>query len=181
MVVGFGMSGAGMWLGHGITDNWGFSQFAAMQACRGVGTMMAMIATTQLTMSTLPQAMIKDASGLVNLARNVGGALSLALLSSTLSTQTAIHMGDLSIRVNQADQQAQGMLHGLTARMGAMGVADPSGAAFKAFHFMMSKQAQVLAFGDAFSLIAIFAFTAAAVAVLAKPRKAAGAPLMESH
>jgi DHA2 family multidrug resistance protein len=54
MCIGFMLAGFGMYMAHGVTKDWGFWQFAGVQACRGVGVMIAMIATQQVTMSTLP-------------------------------------------------------------------------------------------------------------------------------
>ena len=79
MVGGFGAVAWGMWLGHGVTAEWGFWEFAGLQAFRGVGVMVAMIASQTVTMSTLEPAMVPNASGLVNLSRNVGGAIGQAL------------------------------------------------------------------------------------------------------
>lgn len=173
MVIGFLMIAYGMWLGHGVTSEWGFWEFAALQAFRGVGVMVAMIATTQLTMSTLEQAMVKDASGLVNLSRNVGGAFGMALLSTTLATQGAAHLQALSARVSLSNVQAQEMLAGLAMRMQQMGATDPEGAAYKAFHFMIQRQASVLAFGDAFALLSLGGIAAAFLALLSAPKKVA--------
>jgi DHA2 family multidrug resistance protein len=173
MVCGFLMIAYGMWLGHGVTADWGFWEFASLQAFRGCGVMIAMIATTQLTMSTLEQQMVKDASGFVNLSRNVGGAIGMAMLSTTLSTQTAVHMGALTSRISIASSQAQDMLSGLTMRFQQMGVTDPEGAAYKAFHAMIQKQASILAFGDAFVMLAVGGAVAAGLALLSAPKKAA--------
>ncbi|MDO9336759.1 MAG: DHA2 family efflux MFS transporter permease subunit [Caulobacter sp.] len=171
MVVGFSMVAWGMWLGHDITGDWGFWEFASLQAFRGCGVMIAMIATSQLTMSTLPPHMIKDASGLMNLSRNTAGAIVLAFLSTTLTTQTANHMNALSSKVSIASVDAQAMIAGLTQRMAAMGVADPDGAARKAFQYMLNKQASILAFGDGFTILAIAGGLAACLALLARPAK----------
>ncbi|MFZ5668151.1 MAG: DHA2 family efflux MFS transporter permease subunit [Pseudomonadota bacterium] len=171
IVVGYLMVAWGMWLGHAITAEWGFWEFAGVQALRGVGVMVAMIASTQMTMSTLPLELIKDASGLLNLARNTAGAIGIAVLSSNLTTQGAVHFSELAARMPVTDPQAQAMLAGLTARFQALGVADPDGAAHKALDYMLRMQAQVLSFGDAFAFMAAGALAAAALALLSKPGK----------
>jgi DHA2 family multidrug resistance protein len=182
MVVGFSMIAWGMWLGHDINGEWGFAEFAVLQAFRGCGIMIAMIATTQLTMSTLPQAMIKDASGMINLSRNTAGAISMAYLSTTLTTQTAVHMNSLAGRVTIASVEAQQMIAGLTARMAQLGVSDPDGAARKAFQYFLHQQASILAFGDGFQVLAMAGALAAALALFAKPVPAPpDAPLSEAH
>ena len=171
MVIGFSMVAWGMWLGHDINGEWGFWEFAALQAFRGCGVMIAMIATSQLTMSTLPPAMIKDASGIMNLSRNTAGAIAMAFLSTTLTTQTAVHMNALASRVTIASVEAQAMIAGLTQMMAARGVSDPDGAARKAFAYMLNKDATILAFGDGFTVLAIAGALAAALALFARPAR----------
>lgn len=184
MIVGFGMVGYGMWLGHEITGEWGFWEFAWLQAFRGCGVMIAMIATSQLTMSTLPPEMIKDASGLVNLSRNTAGAFAMAFLSTTLTTRTAEHMNSLSANITLASAQGQAMIAGLTERFASMGVSDPAGAARKAFAFMINRDASILAFADGFQVLAMAAFIAGSMAIFTAPKKPDAAALQaasEAH
>ena len=180
MCVGFLLAGFGMYMAHGVTKDWGFWEFAGVQACRGVGVMIAMIATQQITMSTLPPHMVKNASGLVNLARNTGGAIGLALLATSITQQTALYYDDMTSKVTQGSAAA-GMIAGLTERMMQLGVADPAGAARKAVGGMMQQQATVLAFGDSFTLLAIGCFIAAAVSLLATPAKNAPPAAADVH
>lgn len=180
MFIGFLLAGFGMYMAHGVTKDWGFWEFASVQACRGVGVMIAMIATQQITMSTLPPHMVKNASGLVNLARNTGGAIGLAMLATAITQQTALYYDDLTSKVTQGGAAA-GMMAGLTERMAQLGVADPGGAARKAIGGMLQQQATVLAFGDSFTLLAIGCFIAAGVSLLATPVKNAPPPPSEAH
>ncbi|HRD47333.1 MAG TPA: DHA2 family efflux MFS transporter permease subunit [Caulobacter sp.] len=171
--IGYSMVAWGMWLGNQVTDQWGFVEFTAVQAFRGVGVMVAMIASTQMTMSTLPVHLIKDASGLLNLSRNTAGAVGMAIIASSLTTQTAVHMTEIASRLDRSSLEGQAMLAGLTARFAQLGVPDPDGAAYKAMKYMISEKAQVLAFGDAFAFMAVCAAIAAALSLLAKPGKVA--------
>ena len=169
MFLGLLLTAAGIWTGHGITKNWGFSEFALLQASRAFGVMVTMIGSQMLVMSTLPPELVKSASGIVNLARNTGGAVGLAILSTTLTQQTAVHLNELSARVSLSSAQAQGMMIGLSQRMGAMGVSNPLGAARKAFGALIGQDARVLAFGDGFALMTVGCLFGAAIALLAKP------------
>jgi len=180
MCIGFALAGFGMYMAHGVTKDWGFWEFAGVQACRGVGVMIAMIATQQVTMSTLPPHMVKNASGLVNLARNTGGAVGLALLATSISQQTALYYDDMTSKVTQGGPTAS-MMAGLTQRMMQLGVADPAGAARKAIGGMIEQQATVMAFGDSFTLLAIGCFLAAFVSLLASPAKNAPPPPSDAH
>ena len=180
MFVGFMMAAWGMWDAHAVTNEWGFWEFAGVQAMRGSGVMIAMIASQQVTMSTLPPHMVKNASGLVNLFRNVGGAFGLAFLNTSLTTNTAAHMGELTSRISQTNTQVADMLTGISDRMG--GSINPEGAAMKAFYGMLNLQATTLAFGDAFAILAIGCALAAFVTLFARPVKAnSAAPPPDAH
>lgn len=181
MFTGFMLCAWGMWEAHAVTPDWGFWQFASVQAVRGVGVMLAMIASQQVTMSTLPPQMVKNASGLVNLSRNVGGAFGLAILNTSLTQNTAAHMGEMTQAIPQTDVRMQEMIAGLTERFANS--IDPQGSAMNAVWGMLQRQATTLAFGDAFALLAIACAFAAFVTLLSKPVKpgAAGAAAAEVH
>jgi DHA2 family multidrug resistance protein len=74
MVLGLSLASLGIWSGHGITKDWGFWNFAGLQALRAFGTMIAMIGGQMTAMSTLEPQLAKSASSILNLARNTGGA-----------------------------------------------------------------------------------------------------------
>lgn len=180
MFVGFMLCAWGMWDAHAVTSEWGFWQFAGVQALRGVGVMLAMIASQQVTMATLPPHMVKNASGLVNLARNVGGAFGLAILNTSLTTQTAVHMGELTEGIPQGSQAISNMILGLTQRFADS--VDPQASAMKAIWGMLQLQATTLAFGDAFALLAVACAVAAFVTLFSQPVRAqAGAPPSDAH
>ncbi|MET4684139.1 DHA2 family efflux MFS transporter permease subunit [Brevundimonas faecalis] len=169
MFVGFMLCAWGMWDAHAVTTEWGFWEFAGVQAMRGVGVMIAMIASQQVTMATLPPHMVKNASGLVNLSRNVGGAFGLAVLNTSLTQNTALHMAELTSAIDQTDAAVKGMIAGMAQRFS--GSIDPHASAMKAVYGMLQRQATTLAFGDAFALLAIACACAAFVTLMASPAK----------
>ena len=180
MCGGFVMASWGMWNAHAVTTEWGFWEFAGIQALRGSGVMLAMLAAQQITMSTMPPHMVNNASGLVNLFRNVGGAFGLAFLNTSLTSNTAVHMGELSSRISINDTGMQAMLAGISARM--TGSIDPDGAAMKAVYGMLNRQATTLAFGDAFTMLAIGCAIGACVTLVAQPVKPGSvAPVTDAH
>jgi DHA2 family multidrug resistance protein len=180
MFGGFMLCAWGMWDAHNVTSEWGFWEFTGVQAMRGVGAMIAMIASQQVTMSTLPQNRVKNASGLVNLARNVGGAFGLALLNTSLTQNTALHMSELTQAIPVTDQGMAGMLAGMQERFADS--IDPAGAAMQSVHGLLLRQATTLAFGDAFALLAISCAIAAVVTLMSQPVKAVpGGPSMDAH
>src|SRR3546814_16594166 len=79
MFCGFSVAAWAIGLGARVTDQWGFSEFMVLQIARGLGTMIAMIASQQMTISPLPVGLMKDASGLINLISKVAGATGTAI------------------------------------------------------------------------------------------------------
>jgi DHA2 family multidrug resistance protein len=177
---GMAMASLGLWDAHALTSEWGFHEFALVQLLRSVGTMVAMVASQQLTMGTLAPQYVKNGSGLLNLKRNVGGAFGLALLSSIVGEGSRGRMTEMTARMSQADPQAQAMLNNLIQRMTEMGVADPEGAARKAFWFMVERQALTIEFGRAFAVLAVLTIVTGLIGLLAQPIRPANSP-MEAH
>ena len=171
IVAGFSLVAFAVDLGAHITDNWGFAQFAVLQGLRSVGVMIALIATQQITVSTLRPDQMKDASAVVNLARNVGGAAGMALLSTILIVQQRVHLTDLAARMNISNPQTQGLVTGLTQMMTDAGRPHPDMTAMKMMGLMLQRQAAVQAFGDAFFWLAAGAALAAALALFASTPK----------
>ena len=180
MFTGFMMAAWGMWDARYVTGDWGFWEFAGVQAMRGAGVMIAMIASQQVTMTTLPPHMVKNASGLVNLSRNVGGAMGLALLNTSLTENSARHMVELTSAVDQTNTQMRQMIDAMAQRFADS--VDPHASALKAVYGMFQKEATTLAFGDAFALLAVACAFAAFVTLLSRPAKPGGAqPPSEVH
>jgi MFS transporter, DHA2 family, multidrug resistance protein len=169
MIGGFALAAWAIQLGVRVTDEWGFWEFFWLQVLRGIGVMCAMIASQQLSISTLPVTQMKDASGLINLTRNVAGAIGLAMLTTILSHQNAVHYMDLASAANMANPTSSELMDGLNAMMSSGGMADPEGTARKAMSLMLHRKAAVLSFGDAFAVLALGCWAAVGLAFFARP------------
>lgn len=169
LVVGLLITAWSMGQGVRITDDWGFSEFLALQVSRGLGAMLSMIAASQMSVATMAPHMMKDASGLLNLIRNVGGAMGMALVSTVLGLSAARHYGDLSARLSVGNTSSQDFLQGLTTAMAERGAPDPEAAARWSVSGMLHGKAMVLAYGDAFAVMTIALLIAAALALFAAP------------
>lgn len=95
--VGMLMAGFGVWLNSHLSINSDYDFMFWPQIYRGIGLMICLIVVSHLAMSTLPLSKVADASGIYNVMRNIGGAVGLALINSSLDWLTAIH----TIQVNQ--------------------------------------------------------------------------------
>ena len=64
--------------------------------------MFCMVPVSMLALGTLPPERVKNASGLFNLTRNLGGAFGLAILTTILNKRWDLHIERLHEAVNWA-------------------------------------------------------------------------------
>src|SRR6201999_741642 len=68
-----------------ITRDYDFYELLLPQILRGIGLMCVMVPTNNIALGTLAPERLKNASGLFNLMRNLGGAIGLALINEVLN------------------------------------------------------------------------------------------------
>lgn len=149
-----------------ITRDYDFYELLVPQILRGIGMMCAMIPTNNISLGTLPPDRVKNASGLFNLTRNLGGAVGLAIINEVLNDRTDLHISRLQDRVNWGNATATETLNMLTQRLQGMG--DASLMALKELSMIVHRQAVVMGYGDAFFLLTLFYFGLSLFVVLLK-------------
>ncbi len=138
-----------------ITKDWAFNQLFIPQAIRGSALMISMLPVSILALGTLPPERVKNASGLFNLMRNLGGAFGLAVITTVLNKRWDLHLERLRESVtwsrDAAAEQFTAMSHGFAAALGT----DADQAALAGLSGMVRRQALVMAFSDVFLLLAV--------------------------
>ncbi|MBA4271277.1 MAG: MFS transporter, partial [Methylobacterium sp.] len=173
MMIGFGGFGLGTWIASGITADWDFYELLAPQILRGVSLMLCMVPINNLALGTLPPAQLKNASGLYNLTRNLGGAVGLALINTMLNTRTDLHIARLHERVAAGRQVAEEAIAQTMQRFLDYGDAAEQ-MALALINQRAHKQALIMAFGDVFlGLTCIFVALVALALFMRKPPAAA--------
>ena len=137
-----------------ITKDYDFYELLIPQILRGVGIMMAMVPTNTIALGTLAPERVKNASGLFNLTRNLGGAVGLAVINQVLNERTDLHISRLHDHVNWGNATAVETLNMLTQRMQGMG--DAALMAMKQLSQIVHRQAVVMGYGDAFFMLTVF-------------------------
>jgi MFS transporter, DHA2 family, multidrug resistance protein len=169
-LVTFGVSV--WWLGH-LTNQSAFWEMLAPQALRGASMMFLFLPVNQLALGTLPPAALKNASGLYNLMRNLGGAVGLAMIGTISTTRTAVHSLHLHEQVTWARPGAEKFVHGMTQAMVPVKGADAKLAAMRHVAMMVNREAMTLAYNDVLLLMALCFFLAVPLCfLLAKPKMA---------
>lgn len=155
IAFGFSMLAISNYMLIGLTWEWDYWQFFLPQAIRGFGLMFCIVPINGLALGTLPQEQLKNASGLYNLMRNLGGAVGLALINTVLITRTDLHKSNLRESVEAgrpAVEQAMGGLGQMIS--GTLGAAGDL-AAMKTIHSLMMREATVMAFADCFFILSV--------------------------
>ncbi len=78
------------------TRNSGFDDLFWPQVVRGVSVALCILPVTRFALGLLPLDRVGDASGLYNLARNLGGAIGIALIDTVIFTRSAEHAARLT-------------------------------------------------------------------------------------
>jgi DHA2 family multidrug resistance protein len=169
LIGGFLCFAAGTYWMTYLTRDWDFWELFWPQIFRGVGLMFAMIPINNIALGTLPSDRIKNASGLFNLTRNLGGAVGLAALTTVLNDRTDLHLVRLHERFTSAHQPAVEWLGNLTARYASYG-SDAALMALKQVNLITHRQGLVMAFADVFLLLTwLFIALAFLALVLRRP------------
>jgi len=144
------------------------------QILRGFGLMLAIVPITNVALGTLPAETLKNASGLFNLTRNLGGAVGLAILNTALNDRIDLHLARLHESVNWARGPAVETLNNLTHRFAG---SDAQLMALKQMMGLARRQASVMSFADVFLILTVlFALLAVAGVTMKRPAPvAAGA------
>src|SRR5256885_462753 len=111
----------GSWQMTWVTRDYDFYELLVPQILRGIGMMFAMVPTNTIALGTLPPDRVKNASGLFNLTRNLGGALGLAIINQVLNERTDLHIARLQERVTLSHATATETLNTFAQRLQGMG------------------------------------------------------------
>jgi MFS transporter, DHA2 family, multidrug resistance protein len=174
IVAGLLMTGTSIWWTGQLTKDSAFWELLGPQVFRGFSMMFIMISANQMALGTMPPAALKNAAGLYNLMRNLGGAVGLAVINTVINTRMAVHGQALQAHVTWSRPAVMTMLEGLSARMG---VVDPDGSrlmALKKIAGLVQQQALTLTYNDVFQLMAMAFFVTLPMTLLLRKVPARG-------
>jgi len=171
IAAGLIIFGLGSWQMTWITRDYDFYELLLPQILRGIGMMFAMIPTNNIALGTLAPERVKNASGLFNLTRNLGGAVGLAIINQVLNERTDLHIARLQERVTWGNATATETLNMFTQRLQGMG--DAALMAMKQLSQIVHRQAVVMGYGDAFFMLTLFYFGLSVFVLLLKKPPAA--------
>jgi DHA2 family multidrug resistance protein len=124
----------------------------------------------------LPREKNNAASGLMNLARNIGGSVGISLVTTMLDRRTQVHLNNLSHNLSSSNPAFQSMLKGATQAMRAHGAsaAYATQQAYALIEGTIQRQATMLAYIDDFRLLGISILAMVPLVFLMKKSKPGG-------
>jgi DHA2 family multidrug resistance protein len=179
LAFGLVMFGSGLWWMANLTVDSAFWELFGPQALRGASMMLIMLPVNQIALGRLPPAAVKNASGLYNLMRNLGGAVGLAMINTIATSRLAVHTQHLDEQVTWSRPAATQAMGNMTHMMTAVKAGDAHVAALGRIAIMVQQQALTLTYNDVLLLMAgSFFLSLPFTFLLAKPATAGAA---EAH
>ena len=172
MAIGFMGFGLGTYLASGITKDWTFDELVLPQVLRGFSLMMCMVPINNLSLGTLAPQRVKNASGLFNLTRNLGGAVGLAVINTLMIERMDLHLSRFRESIAWGHTKAEEVLTAFATQFQGIGT-EADLMALKQMEKIIRREAQVFAMSDVFlALTFLFFALVLMVPLTRKPRPA---------
>jgi DHA2 family multidrug resistance protein len=132
-----------------------FRTVATARVIQAAGMAFLFVPINTAAYAFLPRDKNNAASGLMNLARNIGGSVGISLVTTLLDRRGQVHLNDLSRNLSAANPAFRATLQGATQAMRAHGssAAFASQQAYALIQGTVQRQATMLAYVDDFRLL----------------------------
>ena len=167
IAIGFAIIALAMWYSTTLVPDASFTYFAIVRVFQTVGMPFMFIPINMVAYTGLPQQKTAQASALINVARNLGGSISVSLANTELVQRSQFHQSRLVENLTQSSPSFQSAMHNLTQYFTQFG--SPAGAQGRAFGYighLITDQAALMGYIDIFYSWSIFAAVLVPVALL---------------
>jgi DHA2 family multidrug resistance protein len=176
--IGVALFVVSMWdLGH-LTTAAGESDVRFALIIRGLGLGFLFTPINNVAYASLKPSEAQQASGLINLSRQLGGSFGIAILATYVTVHTQVHRVDLLANVYPGNPLVDQRLQMLTANLASRGF-DPVAAQRGALALLEQQtmgQAAMLSYNDAWMLLLLtFICVSPAIILLRRPKGRAAA------
>ena len=145
---GFALVGWGALMNANLTSQSDFYEFFWPQIIRGVGMMMSFIAISRIALGNLPPRDVGQGSGILDVMRNLGGAIGLALLNTIHQSQVSYHWNQMIPAINDGRPEVVERLQAYETILASTD--HPWSAGLKSIAATINTQAEALAFTNIF-------------------------------
>ena len=171
LAIGVAVFAVSMYLTATLTNQTGFWELFVPQWVRGTGLMFFYMSANMIALGTLTQDRMKNAAGLYNLMRDLGGAIGLASIGTIMNARLHFHWNRLIEDINPGRAAVQQFLETVTSRFDGGIAGDPQQAALKLLANLTQREALVLTYNDLMLLLgALFVFGLMLLPLVRRPR-----------
>ena len=186
LMVAYGLAMTG--IGLQIMSTWnlstGYWDAASARMVQSMGLGCLFIPISVMAYSTLSQEKANQAAGLMNLARNIGGSVGIAILNTLLSRRTQFHQAQLVGHFSSGDAVSQNFVAGVGRALVAKGYSSVD-ALQRGWGLLWSqtlRQSRYLAMVDVFFVASCVCFAAIPLLlVMRRPRHVAEKKAVDVH
>jgi DHA2 family multidrug resistance protein len=134
-----------------------FRTVALARVMQAVGMAFLFVPINTAAYAFLPREKNNAASGLMNLARNIGGSVGISLVTTLLDRRTQAHINDLVSHISASNPAFRSTLQGATRAMQAHGAsaAHATQQAYALIQSTVQRQATMLAYIDCFWFLGV--------------------------
>jgi MFS transporter, DHA2 family, multidrug resistance protein len=153
-----------------------FRTAVVARVLQAVGLAFLFVPINTAAYAYLPREKNNAASGLMNLARNIGGSVGISFVTTMLDRRTQKHLSDLGSHLTGANAQLQATLRGIAQSLMAHGTsaADAQQQAYGVLQNTVQQQATMLAYIDNFYLLGFVILAMVPMVFLMKRTKSSG-------
>jgi DHA2 family multidrug resistance protein len=148
-----------------------FRAIVLARMLQSVGMAFLFVPINTAAYAYLPRDKNNAASGLMNLARNIGGSVGISVVTTTLDRRTQYHQSRLSSHLSASNPSLQKMLAGMARTIGERGGSSAADAMHKAYGILQNtlfRQAAMLAYIDCFWILGVAILAMVPLAFLMK-------------
>ena len=183
LMAGLALFAVSMWDFSPITHDWGGKELMLPQALRGIAQQLAVPPAVTLTLGGLAMARLKQASGLFNLMRNLGGAIGIAACATILNDRTNLHFTRMAEHLNSSNEAMNQWLNQVSGNLTSLSQSGNDGmtGALHQLWLLTLREAQTQTYADAFLAIMVCFIIATAMVPLMRKVVPPAAPSADAH
>jgi DHA2 family multidrug resistance protein len=134
-----------------------FRTMASARVFQAIGMAFLFVPINTAAYAFLPREKNNAASGLMNLARNIGGSVGISVVTTMLDRRTQMHLTNLASNLSLTNPALLAQIRGATQAMQAHGasVAGATQQAYALLQATVQRQATMLAYIDCFWFLGV--------------------------
>ena len=151
-----------------------FRSVATARMVQAVGMAFLFVPINTAAYAFLPRDKNNAASGLMNLARNIGGSVGISVVTTMLDRRSQVHLTNLSSHLSASNPQLQARIKALGQMVQSHGGGPASPVPYALIQAAVGRQASMLAYVDCFWLLGVAILLMVPMVFLMKKPKPGG-------